>query len=182
MPFNQDSIMVSLGGSEVGQGDVSLKDKEAQVISLTRGQSKELGPFSFQFNDFIMVDSTNIPTGKGVGVRAQIDFIHLPSNTKYSLEPLFAVYNEDGKSFTASFPVEIDAYDLLVRFTKLDPESDSIELSIIGLPEGSGDEWILIVAEKKPLISVVWAGTFLLMIGFSISILRHWGRERKMAV
>lgn len=182
MPFNQDSTTVSLGGSEVGQSDVSLRDKEDQVISFKRGQTKELGPFSFQFNDFMMVDSTNIPTGKGVGVRAQIDFIHLPSNTKYSLEPLFAVYNEDGESFTASFPVEIDAYDLLVRFTKLDPESDSIELSIIGLPEGSGDEWILIVAEKKPLISVVWAGTFLLMIGFSISILRHWGRERKMAV
>ena len=98
------------------------------------------------------------------------------------MEPLFAVYNEDGQSFTASFPVEIEAYNLSVRFTKLDPESDSIELSIIGLPEGLEDEWILIVAEKKPLISVVWAGTFLLMIGFSISILRHWGRERKMAV
>jgi len=38
------------------------------------------------------------------------------------------------------------------------------------------------VAEKKPLISVVWAGTFLLMIGFSISIFRHWGRERKLSV
>ena len=95
---------------------------------------------------------------------------------------MFAVYNEDGQRFTASFPVEIASYNLSVRFTKLDPESDSIELSIIGLPEGLEDEWILIVAEKKPLISVVWAGIFLLMIGFSISMLRHWGRERKMAV
>jgi len=180
--LSQDSTAVSLGASLAGQGDSTSANEEAQVISFTRGQSKELGPFSFQFNDFIMVDSTNVPTGKGVGVRAQLDFVHLPSNTKYSLEPLFAVYNEGGQSFTASFPVEIEAYNLSVRFTKLDPESDSIELSIIGLPEGFEDEWILIVAEKKPLISVVWAGTFLLMIGFSISIFRHWGRERKMAV
>jgi cytochrome c-type biogenesis protein CcmF len=178
----QDSASIPMDGAQTNQSDMSHGEEVAQVFSFTRGQSKELGPFSFQFNDFIMVDSMNIPTGKGVGVRAQIDFVHLPSNTRYSLEPLFAVYNEGGESFTASFPVEIEAYDLSVRFTKLDPESDSIELGIIGLPEGLGDEWILIVAEKKPLISVVWAGTFLLMIGFSISILRHWSRERKMAV
>jgi cytochrome c-type biogenesis protein CcmF len=153
-----------------------------QIVSFRRGENKELGPYIFRFNDFIMVDSTDVPNERGVGVRAQIDFTHIPSNTQYSLEPLFAVYNEDGESYTASFPVNIEAYDLEVRFTKLDPENDSIELTIVGLPEGLEDEWILIVAEKKPLISVVWAGTFLLMIGFSISIFRHWGRERKLSV
>ena len=55
-----------------------------------------------------MVDSTNIPTGKGVGVHKSTLFIY--PNTKYSLEPLFAVITKMAKA-TASFPVEIDAYD-----------------------------------------------------------------------
>ena len=93
----QDSASIPMDGAQTNQSDMSHGEEVAQVISFTRGQSKELGPFSFQFNDFIMVDSMNIPTGKGVGVRAQIDFVHLPSNTRYSLEPLFAVYNEGGR-------------------------------------------------------------------------------------
>lgn len=35
------------------------------------------------------------------------------------------------------------------------------------------DEWILLMAEEKPFVSLVWTGTFLLMLGFSTSILRH---------
>jgi hypothetical protein len=34
----------------------------------------------------------------------------------------------------------------------------------------------LLVAEDKPFISFVWAGVFLLMAGFSVSIVRHRGR------
>ena len=41
----------------------------------------------------------------------------------------------------------------------------------------SGDrEWVMLVAEDKPFISFVWLGVFLLMGGFSISILRHRNR------
>jgi len=37
-------------------------------------------------------------------------------------------------------------------------------------------QWVLLVAEDKPFISFVWAGVFLLMGGFSVSIVRHRGR------
>lgn len=35
------------------------------------------------------------------------------------------------------------------------------------------EEWILLMAEEKPFVSLVWTGTFLLMLGFSTSIIRH---------
>lgn len=37
----------------------------------------------------------------------------------------------------------------------------------------SSDDWILLMAEEKPFVSLVWSGIFLLMLGFSFSILRH---------
>jgi len=67
-----------------------------------------------------------------------------------------------------------------VMFTSIHPESDSIELTVLGLDEEFEEDWILVVAEKKPFVSVVWLGTFLLMTGFSISIFRHWRREKEM--
>lgn len=41
------------------------------------------------------------------------------------------------------------------------------------------DDWVLLVATEKPFVSLVWLGTFLLMGGFSISIIRHWGKLQK---
>ena len=35
-------------------------------------------------------------------------------------------------------------------------------------------EWVLLTIERKPLVAVVWLGTFMLMLGFSISIFRRW--------
>jgi len=75
--------------------------------------------------------------------------------------------------------VELPGHDLTFSFSKVYPESGEIDLTITGLDEEYESEWILVVAEQKPFISVVWLGTFLLMIGFSVSIFRHWGRERK---
>ena len=61
------------------------------------------------------------------------------------------------------------------------PESDSIELTVYGLDENFEEDWVLVVAEQKPFVSVVWMGTFMLMAGFSISIFRHWAREKNTA-
>jgi len=40
----------------------------------------------------------------------------------------------------------------------------------------TNDDWVLLVATEKPFVSLVWAGIFTLMAGFSLSIFRHWNR------
>jgi cytochrome c-type biogenesis protein CcmF len=74
--------------------------------------------------------------------------------------------------------VNLNNYDLSFLFKQVKPETNTIEIEVTGLDETYEEDWVLIVAEKKPFISVVWTGTFLLMGGFSISIFRHWGREK----
>ncbi len=159
-------------------GDEALADS-SQSIEFKRGESIEVGGFSFRFNNFIQADTTNLPPNTSIGIRAQIEVFHQASGQEYLIEPLFAVFTEEGQSFVMSPPVNLPTHDLSFQFSKVNPQTDSIELTITGLDETYDEEWVLIVAEKKPLISVVWAGTFLLMGGFSISILRHWGREKK---
>lgn len=46
------------------------------------------------------------------------------------------------------------------------PVSESADLE-------PADEWVLLMAEEKPFVSLVWMGTFGLMVGFSLSIFRH---------
>ncbi|RNC79720.1 MAG: hypothetical protein ED557_14470 [Balneola sp.] len=152
---------------------------QAQTIEFERGSIKEVGGFRFTFNDFIQADSVNLPTNTSIGVRAQVEVFHFASGQTYLIEPLFALFEEEGQTFVLSPPVNLSTHDLVFQFTSVKPESNSIELSITGLDEEYQEDWVLIVAEKKPFISVVWTGTFLLMAGFTVSIFRHWGRERK---
>jgi cytochrome c-type biogenesis protein CcmF len=60
--------------------------------------------------------------------------------------------------------------------------SDEIQLSVSGLKntaQNVQDAWVVVVAERKPFVSLVWAGIFILMIGFSISILRRWADDKR---
>ncbi|NBV31361.1 MAG: hypothetical protein EBR93_02325 [Bacteroidetes bacterium] len=96
----------------------------------------------------------------------------------FDVEPLFAVYTENGQSYTYSPPLEIELFGMNVLFTSIFPENNAIELTVDGLSKPFEEDWVLIVAETKPFVSVVWLGTFLLMGGFSISIMRHWKRSK----
>jgi len=161
-----------------GSSDSAQVESEAQIIEFQRGESKKVDGFQFSFINFIQADTTNLPPNTSIGIRAQVEVFHEASGEVIIIEPLFAVFSEEGQSFVMSPPVNLSNHNLSFQFSKVKPESSSIELSIIGLDEVYEEDWVLVVAEKKPFISVVWTGTFLLMGGFTLSIFRHWRREK----
>ena len=73
---------------------------------------------------------------------------------------------------------QLQGYDVSIRFTNIDPQPGNVTLEVKGIDETYREEWVLVVAEEKPFISIVWLGTFVIMAGFSISIFRHWAREK----
>ncbi len=76
-------------------------------------------------------------------------------------------------------PADTPALEGSVRFREVHPDSDEIELVLGGVEGQPERDWILLSAEHKPLISVVWLGTFLLMFGFSVSIIYRWADQKK---
>jgi len=159
---------------------VSLEEDadERQTIEIDRGEVINAGPFSFTFMNFTPAQETELPENTQIGIRSLVRVTHTPSGNAFDVEPLFAVYTEDEVSYTYSPPLEIERWGMTISFTRIFPESDSIELTVDGLDMEFEEDWVLIVAEEKPFVSVVWLGTFLLMGGFTISIFRHWSREK----
>lgn len=154
-------------------------DTAQQVISLERGETTSMGGFDIRFNDYAQADNENLPDSTMISIRADLDIIHEASNTEERLQPLFAIYQEDGQSWSYSPPESMNDHEVDIRFTGVEPESGKIELTVNGIDQSLKEDWVLLVAEEKPFISVVWLGTFILMAGFSISIFRHWDRVRK---
>lgn len=159
---------------------VSLEagEEEIQTIEIEQGETIEAGPFSFTFMNFTPAQEAELPDSTQIGIRSLVRVTHTPSGNAFDVEPLFAVYTEDEVSYTYAPPLEIERWGMTVSFTRIFPESDSIELTVDGLDMEFEEDWVLIVAEEKPFVSVVWLGTFLLMGGFTISIFRHWSREK----
>ncbi|MEX0610116.1 MAG: cytochrome c biogenesis protein CcsA [Balneolaceae bacterium] len=168
-------VMQPASGDEQEDG----QENQAQKILFNPGQTIDVGKFKIRFVNYAKTDSADLPPNTSIGVRAEVEVIHPASNQIFTIEPLFAVYAEDGKSFIYSPPSEIAEHELSFQFTRINPTENNIELTITGLEEEYGEEWVLIIADEKPFISVVWAGTFILMAGFSVSIFRHWSREKR---
>lgn len=158
--------------------DSSADSTDVKEIELSKGETASAGPFTFRFIDFAPASEESVPENTQIGIRSLVRITHEPSGEAYDVEPLFAVYTENEQSYTYSPALPVERWDFEVMFTRINPETDSIELSVTGLDEEFQEDWVLIVAEKKPYVSVVWLGTFLLMFGFSISIIRHWKREK----
>ncbi len=164
-----------------GDGQVKADTSSAQTVTLEKGQPITLGGYEIIFNDFIQADQEQLqlPDSTMIAVRAGLTFTHRASGQSTGLDPLFAIYSRDGKSWAYTPPQELTAEGVSVQFSQVKPETGEIELSIKGIDEEYEEDWVLVVAEEKPFISVVWLGTFLLMAGFSVSIFRHWERERR---
>jgi cytochrome c-type biogenesis protein CcmF len=153
---------------------------QVQEISIARGETIKVGEFDLTFNDYQEVDNQQLKDSTIVAIRANLKLTQRGSDSSVPIRPLFSIYVKENENWTYAPPVPIPGYDdASIQFTSVDPSNGGIDLKIRGIDTKVEEQWVLLVAEEKPFISVVWLGTFLLMAGFSISIFRHWDRERK---
>lgn len=92
----------------------------------------------------------------------------------YYAEPIFLIRD---RSQVGRLPSEIN--DLGVRITLLNIHPDTNEFSL-GLNTRQKD-WVIIKAMEKPLINVLWLGTGVLMVGFSMAMVRRFKEFSKKA-
>jgi cytochrome c-type biogenesis protein CcmF len=155
-----------------------IDTSNVQKITLQKGETITTGGFDLKFEEYRQVDDSQLQDSTMIAIRAHLDVRLRGSDSSEILEPLFAIYKEDGKNWAFAPPVQIPGHNASIQFSSVDPATGEIELTIHGLEENVEEEWVLLVAEEKPFISVVWLGTFILMAGFSISIVRHWRRKK----
>ncbi|MEJ5960699.1 cytochrome c biogenesis protein CcsA [Pedobacter immunditicola] len=99
-----------------------------------------------------------------VGLPLEID----RNGDKFQAEPLFLVKGNN----TFDFARNVDQLDLRLRFTKILPEQNKVELQVYEKPQQAKD-WIVFKSIEFPFINLYWIGTIVMVIGFCISIVRR---------
>src|SRR5699024_394196 len=143
-----------------GQEDSTQTHK----ITIKRGGTTSIGPFDLHMKDYEQEDDETIKDSTLVAVRASIEVIQRGSDSSVMVHPLFSIYQKDGKNWSYAPPVRIPGnQEGSIQFSSINPATGEIELTIRGVDKEVQEQWVLLVAEEKPYISVVWFGTFLLM-------------------
>jgi cytochrome c-type biogenesis protein CcmF len=70
------------------------------------------------------------------------------------------------------FARKVDEAGLKLRFSKILPEKDKVELMVYQQPENKRP-WIVMRALDFPYINLLWSGTIIMVIGFVLSIFRR---------
>ncbi|TVQ10533.1 MAG: hypothetical protein EA364_12235 [Balneolaceae bacterium] len=192
-------IYLYVGGSSLVQRETARIENEATIqavarvlgeeppagnegenhFKVRRGGSVVSGQFTITFSEFINLSEEEQPENSIVAVKAKLEFRNRETGREFTAEPVFAIVASEGERSYYSPLLEIDDPELSIRFTGIDPTRDQIEVHIEGLEAFRDQEWILITVERKPFVSIVWLGTFMLMFGFSVAIFHRWNDQKK---
>jgi cytochrome c-type biogenesis protein CcmF len=86
----------------------------------------------------------------------------------YSAEPVYMIK----KNSVFDFARKVDDIGLKLRFSKILPDKNKIEISVYQQPENK-KPWIVMSALDFPYINFLWTGTVIMVIGFLLSIFRR---------
>jgi cytochrome c-type biogenesis protein CcmF len=105
-------------------------------------------------------------TGSDIAIGAKLE---VSSHGKtYESEPVFMIK----KNSVFDFARKVDDVGLKLRFSKILPEKNKVEIMVYQQPENK-KPWIVLSALDFPFIGFLWSGTVIMVIGFLLSIFRR---------
>lgn len=176
--FLEKDVFVSVTPKEatgVGQ-DEGTPGGEFQ---LAEGDSTLLGEnkYAVAFHGFEVLKgpgastTTNerVPDDAQMAVGARLRVTNLETQETRSLLPIYLVMNDNSQQYIEN---RIADWDLRMAFTEMDVNSGKATFAVEGvnvMPEN----WVVVKAYTKPLISLLWIGIIVLTVGFVVSIGRR---------
>jgi cytochrome c-type biogenesis protein CcmF len=104
------------------------------------------------------------PNDVAVGLPLEVDL----NGKIYKTEPIFLVKGKNIFNFART----IDDLGIMVKFTKILPDQQKVELQVFEKPQQAKD-WVVFKSIEFPYINLYWVGTIVMVIGFFMSILRR---------
>jgi cytochrome c-type biogenesis protein CcmF len=141
-------------------------------IALARGESASLGggAYTLQFVEFdLNVDHEMISDSADVAVGANLILTKTDTGETRELKPVYIIKSDRSVEYLQN---SITDWNITVAFTGMNVDSGSINLGIEGV-EMPPEDWLVVQAYEKPLISLVWIGFLLLSLGFCLSVYRR---------
>ncbi|WP_217606177.1 cytochrome c biogenesis protein CcsA [Chitinophaga sp. GbtcB8] len=104
------------------------------------------------------------PQPGDLAVGAQLE-VHTKNNEEFKLQPVYFIRDN---TYQFSIPDTLSPLALYVRFSKILPKENKIELEV--KEAGTFDDYIVLKAFIFPFINVLWIGVLIMIAGFVMSM------------
>lgn len=161
----------SMPSDEATQAKYQRYDYEMQ-----RGTSQQVGKYTLYLDDVKLLshDAGSDLFSMEVQVMMRVD----DGERTFTATPVYRIDSENRPATVGAYIEEIEFY---LSFVGVDPEKGVFRIQAYEQTE-SGQDWVVIKAISKPMINLLWLGTFILTFGFLISIYRRVQENRKKRV
>ena len=148
-------------------------------FQLSRGDSTTLGDqqYAVAFEDFSMLKGPGAPSSSHervpedaqMAVGAKLRVTNLQTQETRSLMPIYMVTNDNSEEYVEN---RIADWGLRLSFTEMNASNGKATFAVEGV-DVMPEDWVVVQAYTKPLISLLWIGIIVMIVGFVVSIGRR---------
>lgn len=170
-PFFEEDLYVAvfpaamMGQPESAPGEMLLRRGE--------GASLGGGAYTVRFRNYdldVEPEATGLEEeALDLAVGALLEVTNMATGEARTVRPVYAIATDRSQH---AAPVALPEWGLALTFAGMEVESGSVQIVVEGA-EVDADDWIVVQAYRKPLINLLWLGTFVLAAGFVVSIVRR---------
>jgi cytochrome c-type biogenesis protein CcmF len=153
-------------------------------FQLSRGDSTMLGDrrFAVAFDGFTVLKGPDqmgaatpdavpdrVPDEAQMAVGANLRVTNLETRETRSMMPVYLVMDDNSQQYLET---RIRDWDLRMAFTEMNANNGKATFAVEGV-DVMPEEWVVVQAYTKPLISLLWTGIIVMTVGFVVAIGRR---------
>jgi cytochrome c-type biogenesis protein CcmF len=153
-------------------------------FQLSRGDSTMLGDreYAVAFDGFTVLRGPDqmgavdpdavpdrVPDDAQMAVGANLRVTNLETRETRSMMPVYLVLNDNSQQYLET---TVDDWDLRMAFTEMNANNGKATFAVEGV-DVMPEEWVVVQAYTKPLISLLWIGIIVMTVGFVVAIGRR---------
>ncbi|MEM6645071.1 MAG: cytochrome c biogenesis protein CcsA [Bacteroidota bacterium] len=168
-PFFEQDLFVAVSPAARFETE---EDEKGGQLSMAPNDSTLLGndEYALKFVNFNPdVDAALLPDSVEIAVAATMELTHLFTNETRTLNPVYIIMKDRSVQWLRN---DIPDWDMSITFASMDVGTGEANFIIDGvalMPE----DWVVVQAYEKPLINLVWFGSFFLVIGIGLAMFRR---------
>ena len=172
--FADQDIYVALFPSAMMDGGGSDNATPGELL-LRRGDTAPLddGAYTVEFVSYDLepdTEATGIPADSlDLAVGAELKVTNTATGEARTISPVYLILADRSQQYVQN---TIPDWGLGFSFTGMQVENDAVKLAVEGASTAPTD-WVVVQAYRKPFISLLWLGTLVLAVGFTLSIVRR---------
>jgi cytochrome c-type biogenesis protein CcmF len=110
-----------------------------------------------------------VPDDAQMAIGAALRVTNLETMDTRSMMPIYLVMDDNSQQYIEN---RVQDWNFRISFTEMNANSGNATFAVQGV-NVMPDDWVVVQAYTKPMISLLWLGIIIMTVGFIVAIIRR---------